>query len=104
MKRTTNDAGFELKLREGGSGVSSLSPLPGDDWFSGPDEKSVSNGRCGVVNDGLRNWIGAFIDGVEGNRNVCEAGSRNTGTEGLDGDWSSLNGPEYCDQYVAFSF
>ncbi len=34
------------------------------------------------------------MDGVEGNRNVCDAGSRNAGTEVLDGDWSSLKGPD----------
>jgi hypothetical protein len=34
------------------------------------------------------------MDGVEGKRNVCDAGSRNAGTEVLDGDWSSLNGPD----------
>lgn len=26
----------------GGSGVSSVSPFAGEDWFSGPEEKSVS--------------------------------------------------------------
>ena len=43
--------------REGGSGVSSVSPLAGDDWFSAPEEKSTSNGFCcGVVNEGLRSF------------------------------------------------
>ena len=46
----------------------------------------MSTGLCGVVNDGLRNWIGGFIEGVEGNRNVCEAGSRKAGIEGFDDD------------------
>ena len=53
---TSEDRIFEALVREGISGVSSLSPMiPGESWFSGPDEKSVSICRCGVVNDGLRN-------------------------------------------------
>lgn len=64
----------------------------------------MSIGLWGVVKDGLRNWIGGFIAGVEGNRNVCEAGSRNAGSGGFDGDWSSLYGPDGSDQHVALTF
>ena len=37
------------------SGVSSLSVCAKGDEFSGPEEKSMSNGFLGVVNEGARN-------------------------------------------------
>lgn len=48
----------------GFSGVLSLSAFSGDDWFSGPDEKSTITCR-GVVKDGFRKWsvIGLLGEG-----------------------------------------
>jgi len=56
---------FGIPLRGGGSGVSSLSAR-GEDWFSGPEEKSASNVLRGVVNEGLRNCGSGLITGVVG--------------------------------------
>ena len=43
--------------------MSSLSACSGDDWFSGPDENSTSNGLRGVVKDGALYGEGSVLDG-----------------------------------------
>lgn len=46
------------------SGVSSLSSMSRGDEFSGPEEKSMSNGFRGVVNDGARYGEDEVVDVV----------------------------------------
>ena len=67
--------------------MSSVSPFAGDDWFSGPEEKSVSIMRLwGVVKEGLRNWTGSFMEGVEGKTDASELGLRSEENEGFLGE------------------
>ena len=66
----------------GCSGVSSLSAR-GEDWYSGPEEKSVSIVRRGVVNAALRNEFKDFILGVEGAKEGATFGFCRAGSEGF---------------------
>ena len=65
----------------GASGVSSLSACSGDEAFSGPEEKSTSNGFLGVTKEGARYGDAGGLD--EGRicekRKGCEFGSRSAG-------------------------
>ena len=66
--------------------MSSESAFAGEDC-SGPEERSASKGRCGVVKEGgLRNWTGGFFEGVEGVRGGL-------GTQSLLGESRELADP-----------
>ncbi len=93
---------FDMALLEGTSGVSSESAYAGDDW-SGPEEKSVSMARWGVVKEELRNWTGGLPPGVE-KRWVCPSGLRRAGNEGFVGDSSWLDGPIDTTYQLALTF
>lgn len=75
--------------------MSSLSVATRGDEFSGPEEKSISKGFRGVVNDGARNGEdGEGVGGAFEKKNGWLLGSRREGKEGFLGESNSRCVPE----------
>lgn len=74
------------------SGVSSVSAFVGDDC-SAPEEKSTSVAFCGVVKGKFRKENGGFVEGVDGERKICDSDGPVDSTAPLGGESRKLAEP-----------
>ena len=74
------------------SGVPSVSAFVGDDC-SAPEEKSTPIAFCGVVKGKFRKEKGGFVEGVDGERKICDPDGPVDSTALLGGESRKLAEP-----------